>query len=283
MQPNICKQCGKEFPVTYVQIGNICLCEFCWKKLYPYCHSCGRKFTLDMPVYYYSNAEHQMFAYCEGCSHHDTCCTCNLPIPTGHKKIHDKDIFCSECFAALLNFSTNNLMDCWKNVCFFFEDKFHFTCRSPIPEILSKRKLAQTAGLSMPNQEAGLYKSSYIKKIGLFNLFSPQLSFNGCQIYLLRGLSIEHSEEVLAHEVGHDFLDSFFPLFENKLLSEGFSQYIASEYNLYYGRTLRNKSIFDNPDPIYGDGARLMRDWAMQYNGVMGILKYLEKIYNGKS
>ena len=104
--------------------------------------------------------------------------------------------------------------------------------------------------------------------------------FSRCQIYLLNGLTTEHSEEVLAHEAGHDLLDSIFPMFSEKLNSDGFAQYIAAEYNLFRNRSSRNEAIFSNQDPIYGDGARLVRDIVTK-TGFCGLINALKDQHHG--
>ncbi len=275
-----CTNCGLSHPENYVVLDGEYLCDKCWHKLFPYCKSCGLSLTSDMNITYFKNKAGALLPYCSKCKQNPVCNSCGLPIPIGHKKISGDNIFCSECFSSLLQDSPTQISEVWLSVCKFMKNRFNFQVRSPLPVLVTKNQLAELSGTTNAIQEAGLYKYTYIIHSSIFSLWKAQKKFSGCQIYLLKGLTAEHSEEILAHEAGHDFLDSILPMFSEKLYSEGFAQYIAAEYNLFRNRPARNESIFSNQDPIYGNGARLVRDIVAK-TGFYGLINALEDQYRG--
>ena len=276
----VCTNCGISHPASYVVLDGKCLCDKCWHKLFPYCKSCGMRLTPDMNIAYFKNKVGVWIPFCSKCRQNPACSSCGLPIPIGHKKISGDNIFCSECFSSLLQDSPTQISEGWLPVCKFMKDKFNFQVRSPLPILVAKNQLAELSGAANVTHEAGLYKYTYTIQSNIFSLWKAQKKFSRCQIYLLNGLTTEHSEEVLAHEAGHDLLDSIFPMFSEKLYSEGFAQYIAAEYNLFRNRSSRNEAIFSNQDPIYGDGARLVRDIVTK-TGFCGLINALKDQHHG--
>lgn len=268
-----CEICGK--PYWEVKIGTQTLCSHCWHELYPACYSCGASFHFDTPVVYLMDSVRMLHGYCEKCAQNPCCSTCKLPTRVGRKKEYDGEIFCSECYTQMINLSPDILKRYWSNVGFFLKKKYNFSSRSPLPLVVSHREIAAITGTSKTN-ELGLYYFSYREKSSILNFFKASApSFYGCQIYLLRGMGKEESEEVLAHEAGHDLLEFLIPQYDNQLYSEGFAQYVASEYNVYKGRSERNTIIFGNQDPIYGEGARKIREMVQKYGGLSNVVNIL--------
>ena len=270
-----CTICGIPHPINYVVLDGKCMCDVCWHKMFPYCKSCGIRLTYDMNIAYFKDRNGKLVPYCTKCSKNPVCCCCGLPIQTGHKKNLDERFYCSECFSSIPQDNTSNLSDLWRPVCKFMMQKFNFRVRSPLPQWVTRAQLSELTGNPDVGQEAGLYKYTYTIKTNIFPLWGSRRTFSNCQIFLLKGLTTEHSEEVLAHEAGHDLLDSILPMFSEKLYSEGFAQYIASQYNTYRNRTSRNEDIFSNDDPVYGDGVRLVRDIVAKtgFHGLINMLR----------
>ena len=316
--PGYCTNCGISHPLNYVILDGKCLCEGCWHKMFPYCKSCGERLTQNMNIAYFKDKKGLFLPYCPRCAKNPVCCCCGLPIRTGHKKIVNGNIFCSECVSAETQGMTFQIPICcrcgqqirtghkkivngnifcsecipaetqetifqiseaWLSVCKFMQQKFNFCVRSPFPKLVTRKQLFELLGNPNVTQEAGFYRCNYTVKKNFFSLCAGQKIFSECQIYLLKGLTLETSEEILAHEAGHDLLDSIFPMFSDKVHSEGFAQYIASEYNTFCGRSSRNELIFSNDDPVYGDGARIVRNIVAR-TGYYGLINCLRRLYH---
>lgn len=277
--PGHCTNCGISHPLNYVILNGKCLCAGCWHKMFPYCKSCGERLTLDMNITYFKDKKGLLLPYCPRCAKNPVCCRCGLPIRTGHKKIVNGNIFCSECISAEAQETTFQISEAWLSVCKFMQQKFNFVVRSPLPKLVPRKQLSELSGNPNIAQESGLYRYTYTVKKNFFSLCAGQKIFSECQIYLLKGLTQETSEEILAHEAGHDLLDSIFPMFSDKVHSEGFAQYIASEYNTFCGRSSRNELIFSNDDPVYGDGVRIVRNIVAR-TGYYGLINCLRRLYH---
>lgn len=245
-----------------------------------YCHSCVSKMScygcgqsLDSGVHHLQTSSGKQAFYCAECAQHPPCRVCSLPVPVT-REVYEGENYCPECFTKVLKYSDPRLNECWDRVVAFFKKSYGFSCRSPLPIMLSKDKLSEVIG-SRVESELGFYNVSYVQERGLL---SSKTRFVKCQIYLLCGLTPEQTEEVLAHEICHDLVAFHLPQFRNKLYEEGFCQYVASEYNLSKGRARMNIALFKNPDPIYGEGARIIRSWAPGCGGVQGILQKLKTL-----
>ena len=270
-----CAICGEVNQTIYVSLDGKHLCYDCWHEKFPYCKSCGIRLSPDMNITYFKNQSGTSLPYCERCAHNPICICCRMPIQTGHKKISDGDVYCSECYSAMLADDPSRVSEAWDSVCNFLLRNFNYHTRSPLPKLVTRTEFRQLTGIQNLNLEAGFYFYRDAAKSSSFSMGKRQNKFMECQIYLLRGLSSEQAEETLAHEAGHDFLDSMLPMFYEGIYSEGFAQYIASGYNTSRGRFSRNELIFSSSDPIYGNGARLVRDIVAQtgFDGLMNILR----------
>lgn len=113
----------------------------------------------------------------------------------------------------------------------------------------------------------------------MFSFEKSKITFDRCRIFIFRGLGTEISEEVLAHEIAHDFLDYLIPGYNIPLYYEGFAQFMATEYNRSVGRLQRNAIIFQSEDPIYGDGVRIVRDMYQRYGNLNSVIEEIRSTY----
>ena len=79
-----------------------------------------------------------------------------------------------------------------------------------------------------------------------------------CEIYLLDTLTIERAGQVLAHELTHDYLFHHLGRTNNQAVCEGICEAIAAEWLLSQGKVADYEAKKQNPDPIYGEGFRLI-------------------------
>lgn len=80
--------------------------------------------------------------------------------------------------------------------------------------------------------------------------------------------------EVAAHEAAHEWLNHHAEHVPAQW-NEGFAEYVASLVNSRHGNDARNRRMEENSDPVYGDGFRLVRDYARRY-GLPALLEKLE-------
>lgn len=84
-----------------------------------------------------------------------------------------------------------------------------------------------------------------------------------CQITILDHLPRAKMAEVMAHELAHDYMQRRWPYIADAKLKEGFAETVAAAYNHLSGQDAWNYRMEKNPDPIYGDGYRLVRKWQL--------------------
>lgn len=188
--PGYCTNCGISHPLNYVILDGKCLCEGCWHKMFPYCKSCGERLTQNMNIAYFKDKKGLFLPYCPRCAKNPVCCRCGLPIRTGHKKIVNGNIFCSECIPAETQETIFQISEAWLSVCKFMQQKFNFRVRSPFPKLVTRKQLSELLGNPNVTQEAGFYRCNYTVKKNFFSLCAGQKIFSECQIYLLKGLRI---------------------------------------------------------------------------------------------
>jgi len=116
-------------------------------------------------------------------------------------------------------------------------------------------------------------------------LFSYRVTMDGGRtvyeeytIYLAYGIPEDRLREVIAHELAHDWMRAVYPHIRDLRIIEGWAEYVASRVNEEYGKAYLNKRMENNPDPIYGDGYRLIKRIA-ENQGVKG----LEALFSRKN
>lgn len=166
--PGYCTNCGISHPLNYVILDGKCLCEGCWHKMFPYCKSCGERLTQNMNIAYFKDKKGLFLPYCPRCAKNPVCCRCGLPIRTGHKKIVNGNIFCSECIPAETQETIFQISEAWLSVCKFMQQKFNFRVRSPFPKLVTRKQLSELLGNPNVTQEAGFYRCNYTVKKNFF-------------------------------------------------------------------------------------------------------------------
>lgn len=99
-------------------------------------------------------------------------------------------------------------------------------------------------------------------------------------IYLLYGMPRDKLVEVVAHELGHDWMKGNYPKIADPKVREGFAEYTAARVNILYGRGYMNKRMQDNASENYGGGYRFISSIAAK--GEEKLNAFLEK-YNKDS
>ena len=130
--------------------------------------------------------------------------------------------------------------------------------------------------------EQGLFRyNAEVERVSTRNFFGRKTGENvykkreDIRIFVLDHLPRIRMEHVIAHELAHDWMTAFYPGIKEDWIKEGFAEYIAWRYNQYKKRNEMNRRVENNPDPVYGEGFRKIRDIAKQ-RGFGGLRKFLE-------
>ena len=97
-------------------------------------------------------------------------------------------------------------------------------------------------------------------------------------IYVLYGTPRHKLIEVLAHELGHDWMQKHYPKIKELKIKEGWAEYVAAQVNILYGRPKMNRRMEQNKDKIYGGGYRTISAIGKK-NGLAGIKDFFRQNY----
>jgi len=97
-------------------------------------------------------------------------------------------------------------------------------------------------------------------------------------IYVLYGTPRHKLIEVLAHELGHDWMQKYYPKIKNLKIKEGWAEYVATQVNILYGRPKMNRRMEQNKDKIYGGGYGTISAIGKK-NGLAGIKDFFRQNY----
>lgn len=101
-----------------------------------------------------------------------------------------------------------------------------------------------------------------------------------CKVYILSGLHELFFRQCLAHELMHVWIFVNCQYEPSPALNEGSCNYLAyqtlhlqknSDYKTFYLRALER-----NPDPIYGDGFRRVKEVVTEFGGLKTFLQFLQ-------
>jgi hypothetical protein len=93
-------------------------------------------------------------------------------------------------------------------------------------------------------------------------------------IFLLYGMPKDKLVEVVAHELGHDWMQEHLPEITDLTLKEGWAEYVASLINTSYGRSVMNQRMKQNKNVVYGGGFRKLYKIS-QKGGLKSVISYL--------
>ncbi len=100
-------------------------------------------------------------------------------------------------------------------------------------------------------------------------------------IYILDHLPVYKAKEVMAHEMGHAWMQKYYPGIKDLKIREGWAQYVAHGANKAMNQAYLNHFIEINKDPIYGAGYRQIRKMIDQ-TGHSGLRREFRRLSNAK-
>lgn len=251
-----CSVCGKAIKPgkSYLQgDGRIFCGQACVDRTRPKCTLCGKAVSKGGR---FGGPKGPL--YCMVCLKTPRCSSCNLPAKC--KPLDDGRPVCAVCSkTAILKPADAQAL---------FEEvrkamKVHLSLATdhPIKLILTDvHTLRKKAGGTVKGREQGYYCIESI----VHTLVTTQVDGDGKKrvidkkvsvkktytIYVLYGLSRARAREIVAHELGHDWLEAHYPGIWDLKTIEGWAEYAASLVNTHYGCSEMNKQMAANPDPI---------------------------------
>lgn len=101
-----------------------------------------------------------------------------------------------------------------------------------------------------------------------------RLTDEKCTLYILDYIPSDRLDDTIAHELTHDYLRHNVGQIKDLKLEEGFAEAVAAKYNTAVKKSHLNLVKENNPDPVYGDGYRMMSK-MLRERGWQMTLKYL--------
>ena len=264
-----CSVCGREIHGQYLRAEGKILCSAeCWEKLLPRCSLCGAPLS-GRYVKFEPGGEERLF--CLKCSELPRCFSCDLP--TNGTRLPDGRILCPECSADVVQDPDR-------------AEALYRRIEREVFQLLGSPGCGRTAfGLCTLDELNHGRKVTEGAKFELGRCLCEQqirsdtgeVVSTRCTVGILGSLPEAQFIEVAAHEAAHDWLNHHAKPLPPEW-NEGFAEYVASLVNDRHGHSSRNRRMEENPDPVYGDGFRLVRDYA----GEHGLPALLEKLQGGR-
>lgn len=248
---------------------NYCSQE-CLNKVLPKCSLCNKPFSKGVFV---GQGQQYGKVYCSQCAMKPKCFACTMP---GNCEIlKDGRYICELCNKTAVS-DQDDAINIFNDVRKKMYEELGYSSNHILNFFLTDTQTLEKKSAShAPGQELGLFEYTCTintvtkSKVG-WNLkveekteeFRNNEKFS---IYALYALPRNKLIEVCAHELAHDWMQQYYPNISDLKIKEGWAEYIATLVNSSYNQSEMNKRMETNPDKIYGDGFRMIRDYAGQY------------------
>ena len=277
-----CVVCGNPITDGYTKDGKVYCSMKCLSTTFPKCVVCGKRSIKGVLI----EGDPSKFV-CQECAQKPKCFSCGMPGDT--KRMDDGRFICQTCAkTAIYNYS--NAEEIFNSVRTLLREKLELSTKHPIVmSLVGLDRLSKMSGKSPgEGMEMGLFDYSGILETHVTGEMdshgnmrklneSSQRVDESWKILVLYGLPEARLGEVFAHELAHDWMQEFCPNIKDLKLKEGWAEYIAWKMNSIMGNSSLNSRIEKNPDPIYGDGFRMMKKIADR-DGFDGLKLYLHKV-----
>ena len=279
----VCAACKKRcMKGSYKKDGKFYCSKACLETSFPKCALCGKHFKSGVMVKSLTGDK----VYCKECGALPKCFACGLPAAEG-KKFSDGRFICSECDKSAI-YSLDEAENLFKQVRTVMGKKLKWETKHRIHfRLVDLDTLKKASSNFEPGMEMGLFKHNYTintRTETKYSLFKGKeektqkfTSNNRYSIMLLTGLPKQKFIEVCAHELGHDWMEEYYPKIKSLKIKEGWAEYVASRVNALYGQSFMNKRMDMNPNKVYGEGYRFVRDYVKKH-GLSGLFQYFRKL-----
>lgn len=279
----VCAACGKRCAKgAYKKNDKFYCSKKCLETTLPKCALCGKPFRQGVMI---KTPEGDKI-YCRQCGALPKCFACGLPVASG---AHLKDgRFLGENCAKTAIFSEEDGEKLFKEIRDEIKNKLGWETDHRLHfYLVDLNTLKKTSANYEPGMEMGLFKHSFTIKTTTQTSYSlmkgrqdkteKRRTNERYTIYLLSGLPKWKFIEVCAHELGHDWMQAYYPNIKDLKIKEGWAEYFASRVNDVYGQGYLNKRMEQNPSAVYGEGYRFIRDYVKQY-GIKGLMQYFKQL-----
>ncbi len=271
-----CVVCRKTVRSGFVQDGKNYCGEECLSTTWNSCSLCGKRSASGINFGHSSG-----IFYCRDCAKKPVCTGCGLP--NNGSALKDGRLMCDKCLSTAVN-SHRHAMDIIRNVRRVMMEQFGlFTGNEIKYRLVGLNELKKHSGLS--ELELGLFLHEQWKntetvikkrlgvKVGEETSVAMSDSFT---ILILTSLPEDKFTEVAAHELAHDWMEKNFPAIKDRVLIEGWAEYVSSLVNSYFGKEYLNEQKKFNDDPVYGKGYRLLSGIAGN-EGLVKVIDFLKE------
>ncbi len=255
---------------------------FCSKKCaeakhLPQCNRCGKPFRegRELPTAYGSHY------YCVPCSKLTSCLVCERP-EKNMRRLDNGNYLCRSCDVNVIA-AMPQLKKLFNQVRYTLMTRLNFRNDHDIK--LFMRAFGQHKNDRLDKtREFGLYMYSgkeITTKPLPFEFWRDKKTTvryedESCSIVVMDSLPAIKAAEVIAHELAHDYMKHRWYYIKDAKLREGFAELVAAEYNRMTGNEKWNYRMKLNPDKIYGDGYRMMKNY-LDKEGWDGVCRRLDE------
>lgn len=272
-----CVVCGKTIKGSYLTSnGKVYCSKTCMATTYPLCSGCGARsaqgtlFKTDKDYF-----------YCPTCAAIQKCFACMLPAVNG-QNLDDGRMICPKCADEAI-WELGDAEIIFQEVRGRMQKELDIGTKHRIQlRMVDLPSMQRRSPDYAPGIELGLFiYDATVKTVTTPSLipggedsvqtYRSNVSYT---IFFLSGTPRYKLLEVFSHELGHDWMTENYPDVRDLKTREGFSEYCAWLVNRLYGQGKMNRRIIDNPDPIYGDGFRMIYK-LHQEDGISSIRRFL--------
>ena len=267
-----CAVCRKKLSGEVLKYKDRWYCSIrCLKKVLPKCAVCGEPIAGTYAVFPSPDGKERIL--CRHCSRLTRCFSCELPGRT--KRLPDGRYLCDECDRQAIR-SLPEAEKLLEEV----RGKLEDLLGDPVPASFRFRmvdypELLKTADLRSGDTaiELGLCHANFFeRRIGSLRKIVKIES----EILILDHLPRWRFIEIAAHELAHHWQYHAAPYLRDRVLQEGFAEYMASLVNREFGQEHLNRRIEQRRDPVYGTGFRRIRTIAGK-QGLDGVKKAIRE------
>lgn len=268
-----CAYCNELCKQRFIKAANK---KYCSKKcaeadLLERCRSCGKP-AYKGNIFEYVNGKHFYCMPC--CSNNAQCLLCHRP-EREIRQLANGNTFCRDCDRDIIE-DMEDLQLLFNEVRAFLNKHFNFPQDHDIK--LEMRSFEQFEGGKLKKrQELGLYqfRGNILYTSGKSKV-KHRLKKLSCTVIIMESLPRRKAAEVIAHELAHDYMQHRWYFISDIKIKEGFAEFVASEFNKRAGYGKWNYRMEINKDPVYGDGYRMVRNWAKQ-GSWQGVFRQLDR------
>jgi hypothetical protein len=274
----LCSVCGRRISGAYIKgkDGKLFCSEACVSTTWPQCVLCKKRAPIGISIF---SEKGQVF-FCEICSAKPRCFCCGLPADCSN--LDDGRTICGECLKTAV-FRKDEILCLAEAVRLDMKEKLSLSTNHHIEYVVVD---AKTLNAISPQEqrgvELGLFqytektetttttKSDTWGKVKTTESTTVEKQY---KIYLLAGISKKKLSEVIAHELAHDWMQEYYSGINDLKIKEGWAEYAASRMNIILKNEIMNLRMEKNPDPIYGDGFRMIKKYTEKTKDPMESLR----------